>query len=136
MLKESFLALMACSSSCQAGLCSTCLPRQCSNPRDDPRHVFQGEAPEEREDDSCLHSTSQASCSFSFLFLVLESQGDTEISLVSHVIFHIKKANLSNIDIFFLRILKIELPYDTVIPFLGIKLDNTIIQRYKHPLCS
>ena len=63
-------------------------------------------------------------------------KGDTEISSVSHVVFHIKKANLSNIDIFFLRILKIELPYDTVIPFLGIKLDNTIIQRYKHPLCS
>lgn len=63
-------------------------------------------------------------------------QGDTEISSVSHVIFQVKKANLSNIDIFFLIILKIELPYDTVIPFLGIKLDNTIIQRYKHPLCS
>ena len=49
-------------------------------------------------------------------------KGDTEISSVSHVVFHIKKANLSNIDIFFLRILKIELPYDTVIPLLGIYL--------------
>ena len=75
VLKASFLALMACSSSCQAGLCSTCLPRQCSNPRDGPRHVFQGEAPAAREDDRCLHSTSQTSRSFSFLSLVMESQG-------------------------------------------------------------
>lgn len=63
-----------------------------------------------------------------------KAQGDTEISSVSHVIFQVKKANLSNIDIFFLRILKIELPYDTVILFLGIYSDKNIIHTLKKKL--
>lgn len=77
------------------------MPTVSAPPQDDPQHVFQGEGWQRGKMTVVFTAPRKLPIVSLFFLWSGKVQGDTEISSVSHVIFQVKKANLSNIDIFF-----------------------------------